>query len=151
MTTSPPMSLSLRILGTALDCIPEDQRIPLYLSPVAAGFPSAADDYVDQQVNLHELLVHNSAATYFVRAVGDSMLGAGVHDGDLLVVDRSAEARSGRVVIAALDGELTVKRLVRRKGRALLLPENPAYPEIDITDREHVHIWGVVTYAVHKL
>lgn len=151
MTTPPPISPSLRILGTALDYIPEAQRIPLYLSPVTAGFPSAADDYVDQQVNLHELLVHNAAATFFVRAVGDSMLGAGVHDGDLLIVDRSAEARSGRVVIAALDGELTVKRLVRRKGRALLLPENPAYPEIDITDREYVHIWGVVTYVVHKL
>jgi DNA polymerase V len=120
------MSLSLRILGTALlDCIPEDQRIPLYLSPVTAGFPPTADDYVDQQINLHELLVHNSAATYFVRAVGDSMLGARVHDGDLLIVDRSAEARSGRVVIAVL-----IKRLIRRKGRVLLAPENPAYLEL---------------------
>lgn len=151
MNTSLQSFPTLRILGTVQDCVPEDQWIPLYLSPVTAGFPSAADDYVDQQVNLHELLVHNSAATFFVRAVGDSMLGAGVHDGDLLVVDRSAEATSGRVVIAALDGELTVKRLVRRKGRALLLPENPTYPEIDITDREYVHIWGVVTYVVHKL
>lgn len=125
------MSLSLRILGTALlDCIPEDQRIPLYLSPVTAGFPPTADDYVDQQINLHELLVHNSAATYFVRAVGDSMLGARVHDGDLLIVDRSAEARSGRVVIAVLEGELTIKRLIRRKGRVLLAPENPAYLEL---------------------
>ena len=125
------MSLSLRILGTALlDCIPEDQRIPLYLSPVTAGFPPTADDYVDQQINLHELLVHNSAATYFVRAVGDSMLGARVHDGDLLIVDRSAEARSGRVMIAVLEGELTIKRLIRRKGRVLLAPENPAYLEL---------------------
>ena len=134
-----------------MDWVPSDQRIPLYLSPVAAGFPSPADDYTDRQINLHELLVRNPPATFFVRAGGDSMVGAGIHDGDLLVVDRSAEASSGRVVIAALDGELTIKRLTRRKGRVLLLPENPAYPEIDITEREYVHIWGVVTYVVHQL
>ena len=149
MQTSPP--ISLRIVGSALDWVPSDQRIPLYLSPVAAGFPSPAEDYTDCQINLHELLVRNPPATFFVRAAGDSMLGAGIHDGDLLIVDRSAEASSGRVVIAALDGELTIKRLTRRKGRVLLLPENPTYPEIDITEREYVHIWGVVTYVVHQL
>jgi len=106
---------------------------------------------VDRKLDLHEYLVHNRAATFFLRAQGDSMLGAGIHDGDLLIVDRSVEAAHDRVVIAALDGELTVKRLVRRKGRVLLAPENPDYPEFDITEREYVHIWGVVTYVVHKL
>lgn len=145
------LSSSLRILGSAMDWVPSDQRVPLYLSPVVAGFPSPADDFIDGEINLHELLVRNPPATFFVRAVGESMLGAGIHDGDLLIVDRSAEASSGRVIIAALDGELTIKRLTRRKGRVLLLPENPAYSEIDITEREYVHIWGVVTYVVHKL
>lgn len=141
----------LRPLGAAPDAIPDGEELPLYLAPVHAGFPSPADDYVDQQINLHHLLVRNPPATFFLRAVGDSMLGAGIHDGDLLVVDRSAEAGHNRVVIAAVSGELTVKRLLRRAGRVLLAPENPDYPEIDITEREYVHVWGVVTYVVHKL
>lgn len=123
----------------------------MYLTPVEAGFPSPAEDYVDRKLDLHEHMVRNEAATFFLRAHGDSMLGAGIYDGDLLVVDRSLEAAHNRVVIAALDGELTVKRLVRRQGRVLLVPENPDYAPVDITEHEGVHVWGVVTYAVHKL
>ncbi len=92
----------------------EERNVPLYLSPVAAGFPSPADDYIDQKLDLHSHLVRNPAATFFLRAQGDSMIGAGIHDGDLLVVDRSLEAAHNRVAIVALDGELTVKRLVYR-------------------------------------
>lgn len=124
---------------------------PLYLSPVKAGFPSPAEDTVDRPLDLHAHLVRNPAATFFVTADGDSMREDGIHDGDLLVVDRSLEARPGRVVIAALDGELTVKRLARRGGRTLLVPANPAYPAVDITERESGHIWGVVTHVIHKL
>ena len=144
-------SSNLELVGMADSAPAEREGLPLYLSPVKAGFPSPAEDYVDRKLDLHEYLVHNRAATFFLRAQGDSMLGAGIHDGDLLIVDRSIEAGHDRVVIAALDGELTVKRLVRRKGRVLLAPENPDYPEFDITEREYVHIWGVVTYVVHKL
>lgn len=129
----------------------EERNVPLYLSPVAAGFPSPADDYIDQKLDLHSHLVRNPAATFFLRAQGDSMIGAGIHDGDLLVVDRSLEAAHNRIAIVALDGELTVKRLVYRHERLFLVPENPKYPEIDITERENVHVWGVVTYVVHKL
>lgn len=128
-----------------------DRALPLYLSPVAAGFPSPADDYMEERLDLHRYLVRNPAATFFLRAQGESMINAGIFDGDLLIVDRSVEAGNNRVVIAALDGELTVKRLVRRRGHVLLAPENPDYPEIDITEREYVHIWGVVTHAIHKL
>jgi DNA polymerase V len=95
--------------------------------------------------------VRNETATFFLHASGDSMEGAGIRDGDLLVVDRSLEPRNGRTVIAAVGGELTVKRLARRGGRILLVPANPDYPEFDVTDREDLCIWGVVTYAVHKL
>lgn len=123
----------------------------LYLSPVSAGFPSAAEDYIDSQINLHELIVHNPAATFFLRASGDSMLGVGIHDGDLLVVDRSLEASHNRVVIAALDGELLVKKLSRQGGRLLLKSANEGYPDFDITEREYVHIWGVVSFVVHRL
>ncbi len=100
---------------------------------------------------MHRHLVKNPTATFFLRAQGDSMLGAGIYDGDLLIVDRSLEASHNKIVIAALDGELTVKRLVRCKNKVFLMPENEQYQEIDITEREHVHIWGVVSYAIHKL
>lgn len=148
---TPHFCAALELLGTAALPRPGRDGLPLYLAPVAAGFPSPAEDYLDRKLDLHEYLVRNEAASFFLRARGDSMLGAGIHDGDLLIVDRSLEAGHRRVVIAALDGELTVKRLLRRKGRVLLAPENPGYPEIDITERECVHIWGVVTYVVHKL
>lgn len=145
------MKQALEIIGNAAMTVPSGQRLPLYLTVVQAGWPSPADDYIDQQLNLHELAVRNPAATYFLRAAGDSMLGCGIHDGDLLIVDRSVDATHNRVVIAALDGELLVKRLLRRGKRVFLAPANPDYPEIDITAREYVHIWGVVTYVLHKL
>ncbi len=141
----------LTILGQA-DASEENKATsPLYLSPVSAGFPSAAEDYIDSQINLHELLVRNPTATFFLRASGDSMLGVGIHDGDLLVVDRSLEASHNRVVIAALDGELLVKKLCRKGGSVMLKSANEGYPDFDISEREHVHIRGVVSYVVHRL
>ena len=127
------------------------EGLPLYLSPVQAGFPSPADDYMEEKLDLHKFVVKNEVATFFLRASGNSMEGAGIFDGDLLVVDRSVEATNNKIVIAALDGELTVKRLLRQRGKVYLAPENPEYPKFDITNREYVHIWGVVTYVVHKV
>jgi DNA polymerase V len=127
------------------------EGLPLFLSPVAAGFPSPAEDYVDRKLDLHAHLVKNHAATFFLRAYGDSMIRAGILDGDLLVVDRSLEAGNGSIVIAAVGGELTVKYLARKNGRVLLVPANDEYPEFDITDQEDALIWGVVTYAIHKV
>jgi DNA polymerase V len=124
---------------------------PLYLSAVAAGFPSPAEDYIDHKLDLHEHLVRNQAATFFVRAAGDSMIQAGIMDGDLLVVDRSLEAVNGNVVIAAVEGELTVKYLAKKNGRIFLVPANEEYPDFDITEQEDALIWGVVTYAIHKV
>ena len=142
---------SLEVLGAADAIRPSGPGLPLYLTPVEAGFPSPAEDYFDSRLNLQEHLVRHEAATFFLRAHGESMLNAGIHDGDLLVVDRAIEPAHNRIVIAALDGELTVKRLVRRHGKVLLEPENPEYPVFDITEREGVHVWGVVTYVIHKL
>ncbi len=145
------ISSSLELLASAAGAPADRAGVPLYLAPVEAGFPSPAEDHLDCKLDLHRHLVRNEAATFFLRAHGESMLGAGIHDGDLLVVDRSVEAAHRKVVIAALEGELTVKRLLRREGRVLLAPENPEFLPIDITESEFVHIWGVVTYVIHKL
>lgn len=146
-----PKRPALAVIGSAAAMTPPGQGQPLYLSQVQAGWPSPADDYIDGQINLHDFVVRNPAATFFLRAAGDSMTGVGIHDGDLLVVDRSLEASHNRVVIAAVDGELTVKKLARRGRKTLLEPANPDYPVIDISEREYVHIWGIVTYVLHKL
>jgi DNA polymerase V len=124
--------------------------IPLYLDSVPAGFPSPAQDYVERALDLNELLVKRPAATYFVRAQGDSMIEAGIHPSDILVVDRSLEARHGDIVIAALNGELTVKRLETRP-QARLVPMNSAYAPIDIPEEADLELFGVVTNVVHSL
>jgi DNA polymerase V len=127
------------------------QALPLFGGRVMAGFPSPADDYVDQQLDLHEHLVEHPAATFFVRVSGASMVEAGIHDGDLLVVDRSVEPRDGHVVIAVVRGELTVKRLRKRQGRLHLVSDNNAVPPLAITEEMDLHVWGVCRYVVHGL
>ena len=127
----------------------EDVRCPLYTCHVKAGFPSPADDYIESYLDLNTHLIQHPAATFFVKASGDSMTGAGIQSGDMLIVDRSLDATHGKIVIAAIDGELTVKRLSRIAGSVQLLPENNQYPPIDITDMNELVIWGVVTYVIH--
>jgi len=104
----------VEILGRVTET-PLGRRIPLFAAGVPAGFPSPADDYIDRHLDLHEHLIEHPAATFYVRASGDSMVGAGIHDGDLLIVDRAVEPRDGHIVIAVVHGELTVKRLRRRR------------------------------------
>ncbi|MDR1036211.1 MAG: S24 family peptidase [Deltaproteobacteria bacterium] len=130
---------------------PDRQGQPLFFVPISAGFPSPAEDYVQEQLDLHKLVVRNPPATFFLRVKGDSMRGAGINDGDLLVVDRSQSPASGRIVVAAWEGELIVKRLKLKAGRVFLAPDNPNYPEFDITESEDAVVWGVVTYVVHKV
>ncbi|MDR3154954.1 MAG: translesion error-prone DNA polymerase V autoproteolytic subunit [Deltaproteobacteria bacterium] len=130
---------------------PDRGGLPLFFVPVSAGFPSPAEDYVQEQLDLHKLVVKNPPATFFLRVKGDSMRDAGIRDGDLLVVDRSRSPVSGKIVVAAWEGELVVKRLRVKGKRVYLVPENPEYPEFDITDSEDAAIWGVVTYVVHKV
>lgn len=125
--------------------------LPLFAGKVSAGFPSPAADYVDKTLDLNELLIQKPAATFFVRAQGDSMLGAGIHPNDILVVDRSVEPVSGKIVICALNGELTVKRLVFEQEHWRLCAENPDYPDLILSDELELVIWGVVTSVIHPV
>lgn len=124
--------------------------LPLFSSAVRAGFPSPAEDYVEGWLDLNKHLVKRPAATFLVRVAGDSMIGAGIFPGDILVVDRSITATPGCIVIAVLNGELTVKRLRRAGDAYQLVAENPAYPPLAISEDMEVWCWGVVTAAVHE-
>jgi DNA polymerase V len=125
-------------------------KLPLYGCSVRAGFPSPADDYIEMHLDLNSHLIKHPAATFFLTASGDSMINAGIASGDMLVVDRSLEATHGKIVIAAINGELTVKRLSKSDGRLQLLPENDKYTPIEITEAEDLVIWGVVTHVIHQ-
>jgi DNA polymerase V len=131
------------------------QRQPLLLplagERVAAGFPSPADDYVEVGIDLNDQLIRHPLSTFFLRVSGDSMLGAGIHDGDLLVVDRSLEPRPGRVVVAVLDGAFTLKRLARHRGQLRLEAANPDYPPLELHRCGDVQIWGVAIHVIHPL
>lgn len=124
--------------------------LPFYEGGAAAGFPSPADDYLEKQLDLNEYLVEHPAATFFVRVQGESMRDAGLSSGDILIVDRSLSPKSGKIVVALLNGEFTVKRLVRKNDKLLLVPENPRYKTIIVTPEEDFQIWGVVTYVIHR-
>lgn len=124
---------------------------PLIEASLAAGFPSPAQDYIEKAIDLNEHLIQHPTATFFVRVQGDSMTGAGIFDDDVLVVDRALEAVHGNIIIAVLNGELTVKRLNISAQYWSLTAENPSYPEIIISEDTDFSVWGVVTYCLHKL
>ena len=124
---------------------------PLFIADVPAGFPSPADDYKEDKLDLNKYLIKNPAATYFVRVTGDSMVGAGIHSGDLLVVDKSIEPADKKVVIANINGELTVKRIRIRKNKLTLVAENDAYQSQEINGEIEFEVWGVVTNVIHAL
>ncbi len=118
--------------------------IPLGAAKVSAGFPSPAADYEDKRLDINEYLIRNPVSTFFFPVQGDSMQGAEIFDGDILVVDRSVKAGHGDIVVAFVDGERLVKRLHNRSGRVALVAENPAYPTIDICGDMELVVWGVV-------
>lgn len=122
----------------------------LFSTRVPAGFPSPADDYVERSIDLNDWLIKNKIATFILEVEGDSMAGE-IHHGDRILVDRSIEPHHGNIVVACVDGEVTVKRLVFAEGKRFLVPENPAYPPIEITDEMDFFIWGVVTFTLHKV
>ena len=124
---------------------------PIFLVPVSAGFPSPADDYIENQLDLNKHLIKHPAATFFVKVKGDSMIDAGIHSGDILIVDRSLDATDKKVVIAIIDGELTVKRIRMIGERVYLMPENDNFSSTEITESMDFTIWGVVTNVIHSV
>ena len=124
-------------------------KIPLFESGVSAGFPSPADDYLDLPIDLNEFLIKHPAATFYVRVKGNSMEGAGIRNGDLLIVDRAEEPRNKSIVLGVINGEFTVKRIKKKGSDLYLMPDNPEFKPIKIDDNMDFQVWGV-TYVVHK-
>ncbi len=140
--------LLAKIILPAISWLPT--RLPLFSDKVSAGFPSPADDYIQDRLSLDEHLIQHKESTFFVRAKGNSMTGAGIFDGDLLVVDKSLNPKSGDIVIAVVDGDLTVKRLIQHGNTVILKAENARYKDIEFKDGQELQVWGVVTSTTKK-
>ena len=117
----------------------------------ATGFGAAADDYSERGIDLNEQLIRNKPATFFMRVNSDAMIGAGIFNGDVIIVDRSLEAKSGKVIVAVLDGEMLVRRLERAFNKTRLVPETKKLAPIDVDPAAKFLVWGVVTYVIHQL
>ncbi len=128
-----------------------DVRIPYFDHGVSAGFPSPALDFMETSIDLNKALSENPLATFYIKVDGNSMTGAGIDDKDVLVVDRSLEAKNGSIAICFIDDEFTVKRIALKKDGLWLMPENPNYSPIKITEENRFLIWGIVTYVIKKL
>lgn len=129
----------------------EECERPLFMIPVSAGFPSPADDYVEGSLDLNKHLIKHPAATFFVRVAGDSMINTGIHPDDILIVDRSLDAVDKKVIIAIVNGELTVKRIRIKKDGIYLVAENESYNPVKINKEMEFEVWGVVTSVIHAL
>ena len=131
----------------------DESRAPVrfYDVGISAGFPSPAQDYEEPRLHLNDLLVKNPDTTFVTKANGDSMTGAGIHDGDMLVVDRGLTNYKDKVVIACINGEFTVKRYKIVRGRPVLKPQNPNYSDIHFTEYDEITVWGVVTSVIHPV
>jgi len=123
--------------------------IPLYLTPVHAGFPSPADDYVESRLDLNDYLIDKPAATYFLKVNGNSMIDLSINDGDLLIVDRSLEPKNNNVVVASLDGDFTVKIFQKRAKQIRLIPANKMFKPINVEEGADFAIWGTVKHVIH--
>lgn len=144
------MRVPVSDIESILGCIQDKfYRLPFYHNTISAGFPSPADDEMEDGLDLNELLIKHPSATFFLKVSGASMIKAGIHHNDILIVDRSIKPTHGKIVIAAVNGELTVKRLFIEGDKVQLVAENDAYRPINISDDTDLHIWGVVTSVVH--
>ena len=125
-------------------------EIPLFLSPGVCGFPSPADDHLENSLDLNDLCILHPSSTFFLRASGSSMQ-PNINQGDVLVVDKALKAKSGDVIVALINGEFTVKRFEKRQGRLYLTAFNPNYPPLEISEEAEFQVWGVVTYVLHQM
>lgn len=126
-------------------------ELPLLHARVAAGFPSPADDYCEQKLDLNKHLIKHPAATFFVRVEGDSMINAGIRSGDLLIVDRAVAVTHNAIVVAYVNGEFTVKRISKKGSKQYLVPESSHYSPLEITPEMDFTTWGVVTFVIHQV
>ena len=126
------------------------ETYPLYASKVAAGFPSPADDYVELKLDLNKYLIKHPSATFYVKVKGDSMKGGGINDSDILVVDRALEPKNNDIAVCVIDGEFTVKKLKKTKNELYLMPENPEFDPIKVSEYNDFQVWGIVAYIIHK-
>ena len=141
--------MNVKNLGHLADSNKDSTKIPIFTEQVKVGWPSPADDYIERPIDLNEYLVSNAAATYLVRASGDSMVNAGINDGAILVVDRSVEPQHGKIVIASVNGSYACKRL-QLFPEPFQLSENIKYPPIKIEKDEDLEIMGVVLAAINQ-
>ena len=118
---------------------------------ISAGFPSPADDFKETRISLDRELVKNKEATFYARVSGDSMVGAGLNDGDLLVIDRSKNPENGKIAVCLVDGDFTVKRIKKEKNKLYLMPENNKYKPIELKEENELIVWGVVEYVIKKV
>ena len=125
-------------------------KIPLLSDSISAGFPSPADDYTEENIDLNEYLISNPFSTFFLRVKGDSMINSGIKDKDLIIVDKSLTAKPGNIIIAMIDGEFTIKRLYIKNNELYLRAENHNYPDFSFKNYIDIQIWGVVIYSIHS-
>jgi DNA polymerase V len=131
--------------------ISEELKLPLVNAFINAGFPSPADDYLENKLDLNKLLIRNASATFFARVRGKSMQDVGIHDGDILIIDKSLEPSANSVLICFINGEFTVKKVKKLNGELYLMPENKDFEPIKVEKGSDFRLWGVVTYCIHKL
>jgi DNA polymerase V len=126
-------------------------RIPIATETISAGFPSPAENYIDGELDLNSYLISNPPATFFVRVSGESMINAGIHPNDILIVDRSLEVKNNDIIVAAVNGDFTVKRFYKKNNKIKLIPDNPDYKTTNITSDIDFEIWGIVTNVIHRV
>lgn len=131
---------------------PSSQKtsIPL-VEGIHAGFPSPAEDFAEPTLDLNRYVIKNPASTFYARIKGDSMVGANIQDGDIVVIDKSLEPTDGSIAVCFIDGEFTLKRIRIEKGKVWLQPANPDFPAIEVTEENHFVVWGIVTYVIKKM
>jgi DNA polymerase V len=127
------------------------RELPFITSGIKAGFPSPAADFDETRISLDKSLVKNPDTTFYAKANGQSMKGAGIDNGDIMIIDRSLEPRNNKIAVCLIDGEFTVKRIKKTKDELLLVPENSDFQPIKITEENHLVIWGIVTYVIKKV